>query len=83
MNEMINKIADSMLTKMRVINIYCKKWAADEKRFTESRPLNKFDHELRGMVQMLKAMDIDLEFYWDDDAIEFTAITIMDKRFEI
>lgn len=83
MNEMINNVADRMITKMKVINTYDKEWATDERRFTESRPCNKFDHELRGMVHALQAMDIDFEFHWNDDVTQYTAITIMGKRFDV
>lgn len=83
MDEMINNVASRMITKMRIINRYIEEWANDDKRFTESRQLNKFDHELRGMVQTLQAMGIDFEFHWDDDVTYWTAITIMGKRFEV
>ena len=83
MTEMINRIGERLITKMSVINLYTKEWAEDERRFNESRKLNKFDHEFRGMTDMLKTMGIDFEIEYNEAVTEMTAITIMGKRFEV
>lgn len=83
MTEMLNNLSEHMIVKIRIINRYCREWAKDERRFNESRPCNKFDHELRGMTQAMKAMDIEFEFEYDAEVVEITAITIMGARYEI
>ena len=72
MNTMINNLADRMVTLMRVINID-----------GISGEGNKFKHELRGMTMALQAMDIEFEFDFNSEVTEYTAITIMGKRFEV
>ena len=48
MKEMIKNIGNAIIVRMRVCNISMGEWYKSERRFTESRPLNKFDWELRG-----------------------------------
>lgn len=81
MEKMINDLAERMLVKARVINMYARKWAVDERRFTESREQNKFDHEFSGMIQAVKAMGIALDIEYDENVVEMTAIIIMGKKF--
>ena len=83
MTEMLDNLAERMISKIQVINLYTVEWADNEKRFTESRPLNKFDHELRGMTDAMKAMGIEFEFKYNADVTEITAITIMGKRYKV
>lgn len=83
MKRIIYDIGERMIKKMEIINEYCKEWATDEKRFKESRPLNKFDHELRGMTQLLASMGVDFEFYWNEDLTEYRGITINGINFNI
>ena len=83
MKEMINNLGKRMVVLLRVVNISCREWAQDERRFTELRPCTKFDHELRGMTMAMKAMGIEFEFDFDENVIEYTAVTIMGTRFEI
>lgn len=82
MKEMINNIGERLIHKMRVINICTREFANDERRFSEPRKLNKFDHEFRGMLDILKTMGIEFEIEYNDDVTEMTAITIMGQRFE-
>ena len=81
MEKMINDLAERMLVKARVINMYARKWSTDERRFTESRELNKFDHEFSGMIQAIKAMGITIDIEYDEKVIEMTAINLMGKKF--
>lgn len=83
MEEMLNNLAECMAIKIRIINVYNKGWATDERRFTEHRPANKFDHELTGMTHALKAMGIPFEFEYDADVVEITAVIIMGIRYDI
>ena len=83
MKEMINNLGKRMVVLLRVVNIGCREWAQDERRFAELRPFTKFDHELRGMTMAMKAMGIEFEFDFDENVIEYTAVTIMGTRFEI
>lgn len=83
MNEMINNLGGRIVTLLRVINIDRREWSQDERRFTESRPCTRFDHELRGMTMAMKAMGIEFEFDFDENVIEYTAISIMGRRFDV
>ena len=78
MNEMITKIAESMTTKMRIINSEIK-----DGRYTNN--LRKFPiySEFVGMTQLLKTMDIDFEIEYDETVTDMIAIVIMGKRFEV
>lgn len=44
---------------------------------------NALANELHGMTVALHAMGIEYEFDYNKDATEYTAVTIMGKRFEI
>ena len=81
MEKMINDLAERMLVKARVINMYERKWSTDERRFTKSRELNKFDHEFSGMIQAIKAMGITIDIEYDENVVEMTAINLMGKKF--
>lgn len=70
MTKMIENLGNRMITLMRVVNIY-------------GLSNNKLAHELNGMTMALNAMEIEFEFDYNDDVTEYTAITIMGKRFEI
>ena len=78
MNEMITKIAERMITKMRIINSEKKdgRYAANLRKF----PIYS---EFVGMTQLLKTMDIDFEIEYDETVTDMTAIVIMGKRFEV
>ena len=83
MTEMLNNLAERMITKIRIVNTHRRFWAKDKRRFTESRPFTKIDHELTGMEHALKAMGIPFEYDFDDEVVEITAVTIMGNRYEI
>lgn len=70
MTKMIENLGNRMITLMRVVNIY-------------GLSNNKLADELNGMTMALNAMEIEFEFDYNDDVTEYTAITIMGKRFEI
>ena len=70
MTKMIENLGNRMITLMRVVNIY-------------GLSNNKLADELNGMTMALNAMEIEFEFDYSDDVTEYTAITIMGKRFEI
>lgn len=83
MKEMIKNIGNAIIVRMRVCNISMGEWYEDERRFTESRPLNKFDWELSGMLQALKHMGIEYEVNYNDDVTQYTGVTVMGIRFEV
>lgn len=83
MNEMIKNIGNAIVVRMRVCNISMREWYEGEKRFTESRPLNRFDFELSGMLQALKHMGIEYEVDYNEDVTQYTSVTIMGTRFEV
>lgn len=70
MTQMINNLGDRMVTLMRVVNIF-------------GLSGNKLAHELNGMNMALKAMDIEFEYSYNEAVDQYTAITIMGKRFEV
>ena len=70
MTKTIENLGNRMITLMRVVNIY-------------GLSNNRLAHELNGMTMALNAMEIEFEFDYNDDVTEYTAITIMGKRFEI
>lgn len=78
MNEMITKIAERMITKMRIIN-------SEKKGGRYAKNFRKFPiySEFVGMTQLLKTMDIDFEIKYDESVTFMTAIVIMGKRFEV
>ena len=83
MKEMIKNIGNTIIVCMRVCNISMGKWSEDERRFTESRPLNKFDWELSGMLRALKHMGIEFEIDYNDRVTQYTGIEIMGIKFEV
>lgn len=83
MKEMIKNIGNVIIVRMRVCNIRMREWSEDERRFTESRPLNKFDWELSGMLQALKHMGIEFEIDYNDCVTQYTGIEIMGIKFEV
>lgn len=83
MKEMIKNIGNAIIVRMRVCNIGMREWSEDERRFTESRPLNKFDWELSGMLQALKHMGIEFEIDYNDHVTQYTGIEIMGIKFEV
>lgn len=78
MNEMITKIAERMITKMRIINSEKK-----DGRYAENFRKFPIYSEFVGMTQLLKTMDIDFEIEYDESVTYMTAIVIMGKRFEV
>lgn len=76
MKEMINKIGETLVIKMRILN---------DETF-ENYP-NKRNHpiqsEFTGMLQLLKTMDFDFEIDYNEDVTKMTGITIMSTRFEV
>lgn len=83
MNTMIENLGKRMVVKAKMVNHYAKAWSVDERRFNESRELNKFDHELRGMIQAIEAMDMEFSMEYDANVVEITAIVIMGYRFNV
>lgn len=83
MKEMIKNIGNAIIVRMRVCNISMGEWYKSERRFTESRPLNKFDWELSGMLQALKHMGIEFEIDYNDRVTQYTGIEIMGIKFEV
>lgn len=78
MNEMITKIAERMITKMRIINTEVK-----DGRYANNMRKFPIYSEFIGMTQLLKTMDIDFEIEYDETVTDMTAIVIMGKRFEV
>lgn len=78
MNEMINKIGERLVNKGKLVNRYLQSCEADE-----NKRKNPFYSEFQGMLQLLKAMDMDYEIEWDAEVKLMTAITVMGKQFEI
>ena len=70
--EMIEKIGNRMATLGNMINI----------SHRDSKEMNKFDHEFNGMVQLLKAADIQIEITREIDNIrQIDSIKIEGLRF--
>ncbi len=80
MNKMINEIGNTLVIKMRVVNMVKrnKEYILDNNIRT-----NPFYSEFVGMTQMLKVMDIEYDIDYNEDVTQMTAITIMGKRFEV
>ena len=79
MREMIKKIGESMVIKMRVVNMVKK----NNDYFNSNIRTNPFYSEFVGMTQLLITMEIDFEIEWNEDVTQMTAITIMGTRFEV
>ena len=82
-NEMVNAIGKVMVGKARIINLYLKDWAQDERRFSESRKCNKFDFEFSGIAQAVKAMGFSVDILFNEDATQISSIYIGSTRFDI
>ena len=80
MKEMIKKIGESLVIKMRVVNMVRRN---NEYIFDNNIRTNPFFSEFVGMTQMLKAMDIEYDIDYNEDVTQMTAITIMGTRFEV
>lgn len=72
MNTMINNLANRMTTLMRVINI--------DGFHGNNR---KFRCELNGMIMACKAMEIEIDFDYNKEVTEYTAVILNGKRFEV
>ena len=79
MREMIKKIGESMVIKMRVVNMV----KENNDYFNSNIRTNPFYSEFVGMTQLLITMEIDFEIEWNEDVTQMTAITIMGTRFEV
>lgn len=78
MNEMINKIGKRLVTQMRAVNTF-----GNELVYDNNLRTNPFRSELAGMQNLLKAMDIEFDFEYNEDVTEFTAVILMGKRFTV
>lgn len=83
MNEIIENLGNRMVILARVVNIFRRDWARCPLRFSRSRPFRKHDYELGGMIQAAKSLGLNVEFDYDNDVVEITAIIIQGKRFDI
>jgi hypothetical protein len=81
MNAMINNIGERLVVKARVVNDFMESWLAGKEEGNLRR--NPFYSELQGMLQMLKAMDIDFSIEYDNEVVKMTAIVVMGKKFEV
>lgn len=70
MNKMINNLGNTMITQMRVVNLY-------------GLSGNKLSNELYGMTQVIKAMGIELEFDFNNEVTEYTAVTLNGITFNV
>lgn len=71
-NEMIEKIGERMVALINIRNLY-----------HNSEP-TRFDHELNGMYQLLKAMELPIKFIYSEtaqDYVQIEAFTICDHKF--
>ena len=82
-DEMIDAIGEKMVAKARIVNLYLRDWAKDERRFSESRPCNKFDFEFSGMAQLVKAMGFNIDLLYNGDATQISSIIIGSTMFKI
>lgn len=80
MAEMIQKLGETLVIKMRVVNMVKRN---NEYIFDNNIRTNPFYSEFIGMTQMLKAMDIEYDIAWNEDVTEMIAITIMGTRFDV
>lgn len=78
MNEMINKIGERLVVKARVVNIY-----RNDEKYAHNIRTCPFYSEFRGMIEMLKTLDIDYDIDFSADLSQMTAITVAGKRFEV
>lgn len=80
MKEMIRKIGEYCVIKMRVVNMVLRN---RDYIFDNNIRTNPFYSEFSGMLQMLKTMDFEFDVEWDEEVKQMTAITIMNQRFEV
>lgn len=80
MKEMIRKIGETCVIKMRVVNMALRN---RDYIFDNNIRTNPFYSEFSGMMQMLKTMDFEFDVEWDEEVKQMTAITIMNQRFEV
>lgn len=80
MTEMIKNLGEALVIKMRVVNMVKRN---NEYIFDNNIRTNPFYSEFTGMLQALKAMNIECEVDYNKDVTEMTAITIMGIRFEV
>lgn len=78
MNEMINKIGDRLVVKMRVVNIY-----RNREEYAHNIRTCPFYSEFRGMIEMIKTMGIDHQIEFSADLSQMTAIVLNGKKFEV
>lgn len=78
MNEMITRIGERMITKMRIINAVVR-----DGQYQANMRKCPFYSEFVGMTQLLKAMDIDYDIEYDESVTYMIALVIMGKRFEV
>ena len=81
MTTMIENIGDQLIIEARMVNEFMESWLAGKEEGNLRR--NPFYSEFRGMLQMLKTMDIDFEIEYDEQFVRMTAITVMGKRFAV
>lgn len=71
-NEMIEKIGERMVALINVRNLY------------HGNEPTKFDHELNGMYQLLKATELPIKFKYSETAQDYTqieSVIICDREF--
>lgn len=83
MDKTIDKIGAALAAQMRAVNVHLEEWASDPNRFEKRRKLSKADHELNGMLDMLKIMGIGFEIMYNANATQMIAIAIAGKRFKV
>lgn len=81
--DMIDAVGELMVHKARIINLYLKDWAQDERRFSESRACNKFDFEFAGISQAVKAMGLNIDVLYSDDVTQISSIIIGATMFKV
>ena len=67
---MINMLADRMVVLMRVVNIY-------------GLEGNKLSYELHGMVMAAQAMEIEVDFDFNETVDQYTAVILNGQRYEV
>ncbi|MDD6484010.1 MAG: hypothetical protein PUF72_05485 [Clostridiales bacterium] len=77
MNDMIERIGERLVAKMRIVNNKRIMDSFENKRYCPAYS------EFNGMLQILKTMNIDYDIDYDDEVTEMTAITIMGHRFKV
>lgn len=83
MEEMIKNLGNRMVLLLRIINVDRIKWNSNTDNLVHQKPLNKFDHELNGMIMAIQAMGISFSFEFDAKSIEYKSVTLMGIQFII